>query len=62
MTVRKKLKALGLDYHKLAEFFGYQSPTAFSSSSARKRTEEGVLKCIEFIKENDTINVRSRRG
>jgi len=50
MTTRQKLKDLGLDYHKIAEFFGYKSAT-FANSSRRELIEEGVLKVIEHIRE-----------
>jgi len=49
MTTRQKLKSYGLDYHKIAEFFGYNSNT-FSATSSRNRIEEGVLKVVEHIK------------
>jgi hypothetical protein len=48
MTPRKKLKEIGLDYHKIAEFFGYSS-AAFANSTRREFIEEGVLKVVEHI-------------
>ena len=48
MTPRQKLKSLGLDYHKIAEFFGYSS-AAFANSTRRELIETGVLKVIEHV-------------
>ena len=50
MTDRKKLKELGLDYHKIAEFFGYSS-ASFANSTRRKLIEKGVLRVVEYIKD-----------
>lgn len=50
MTARQKLKELGLDYHKIAEFFGYSS-AAFANSTRRELIEEGIVKVIEHVQE-----------
>lgn len=50
MTDRQKLKELGLDYHKIAEFFGYSS-AAFANSTRRELIEKGVLRVVEYIQE-----------
>lgn len=48
-TPREQLKQLGLDYHKIAEFFN-MSPSSFKNSSARERYESAILKAIQYIK------------
>lgn len=50
MTARQKLKEIGLDYHKIAEFFGYSS-AAFANSTRRELIEKGVLRVVEHIQE-----------
>lgn len=50
MTDRQKLKEMGLDYHKIAEFLD-MTPGAFQNSSARKRYESAILKSILYIQE-----------
>ena len=51
MTPREELKTLGIDHHKLADFFGLSS-TSFLNSSARRRYEGVALKIINWTKEN----------
>lgn len=50
MTARQKLKELELDYHKIAEFFGYSS-AAFANSTRRELIEKGVLRVVNHIQE-----------
>lgn len=50
MTDRQKLKELGLDYHKIAKFFGYSS-AAFANSTRRELIEQGVLQVIQHVQE-----------
>jgi hypothetical protein len=50
MTTRQQLKSLGLDYHKIAEFFGYENGGSFANSTRRKQIEEGILKVINHVK------------
>lgn len=50
MTNRQKLKELELDYHKIAEFFGYSS-AAFANSTRRELIEEGIVKVIYHVQE-----------
>jgi hypothetical protein len=50
MTDRKKLKELGLDYHKIAEFLD-MTPGAFQNSSARERYESAILRSVLYVQE-----------
>lgn len=54
MTDRQRLKELGLDYHKIAEFLD-MTPGAFQNSSARKRYETAILKSIMYVQENKKV-------
>ena len=51
MTNRQKLKSLGLDYHKIAEFFGYSS-AAFANSTRRELIEAGIVRVIEHVQKS----------
>lgn len=57
MTNREKLKELGLDYHKIAEFFGYSSAT-FANSTRRELIEKGVLRVVDHVQ----AGVKNKNG
>ena len=55
VTNRQKLKSLGLDYHKIAELFGYSS-AAFANSTRRELIEAGIVRVIEHVQKSKEQN------